>query len=216
MNNRNEATTEVNRTRALADAARARRFRFTRSGLVSVSALGAIAIVAAACSSSPSTSNTSQTTSPTTTGSSAGASSTTSGGASASTATVKTAQSPQFGTILVNQAGMALYTFGGDHGGQSACTGACAQAWPALTVPSGTTPTAASGVTGTLGTSRQSNGSLQVTYNGALLYTFVSDSSPGQVTGNGVANFSVAKVSSSASGAGASNTTPTTRGGSGY
>jgi hypothetical protein len=84
-------------------------------------------------------------------------------------------------------------------------------------------------VSGTLATAQQSNGALQVTYNGALLYTFVSDTSPGQVTGNGVAGFSVAKPSTSSTQAGASGGsspagttttksggTTTTKGGYGY
>ncbi len=94
----------------------------------------------------------------------------------------------KFGTILVNSAGMALYTYGPNNGGTTnKCTGACLQAWPAVTVPAGTTPTLASGVSGTLATAKQADGTIQVTYNGQLLYTFVSDTSPGQVTGNGVA-----------------------------
>ena len=124
---------------------------------------------------------------------------------------MKTASSAKFGTILVNSAGMALYTYGPDDGGAtSKCTGACLQAWPALTVPAGTTPTLASGVAGTLATSKQANGTLQVTYNGKLLYTFLSDTAPGQVTGNGVAMFSVAKVSTAASGTAVSPTTAST------
>jgi len=177
-----------------------------------VAVVAGVAILAAACSSTPSNSASSSTSGA---GSNNGGGTTTSAGAS--NATVKTAQNSQFGTVLVNSSGMALYTFGGDHGGQSACTGACAQAWPAVTVPAGTTPTAGPGVTGTLGTSHQSNGTEQVTYNGALLYTFVSDSTPGQVTGNGVANFTVVKVSSSAgSGGGAGAATTTTPRGGGY
>jgi predicted lipoprotein with Yx(FWY)xxD motif len=105
---------------------------------------------------------------------------------------------------------MALYTL---NPGQT-CTGTCAQAWPPLTVATGTTPTAGPGVTGTLAT-QQTNGALVVTYNGAALYTFTSDSSPGQVTGNGVAGFSVAKVSAG-SGGGAGSATTTTSGRSGY
>ena len=135
------------------------------------------------------------------------------------------AASTSAGTVLENSSGMALYIFTPDGTGtQSKCTGACASAWPALTVASGTTPTAGSGVSGTLATAMQSNGTNQVTYNGKLLYTFISDSS-GKVTGNGVANFQVVKVSSSATntnagsgaGAGGGTTTPTTMasGGSG-
>jgi hypothetical protein len=44
----------------------------------------------------------------------------------------------------------------------------------------------ASGVTGTLGTITRSDGSTQVTYDGHPLYTYVSDTAPGQAKGNGV------------------------------
>ncbi len=69
------------------------------------------------------------------------------------------------------------------------------------------------GVTGTLATAKQSNGALWVTYNGKVLYTFLSDSSPGMVTGNGVAGFSVAKVSGAAA---TTTTTSASSGGSQY
>lgn len=167
-----------------------------------------IGLLAAACSSSATPLATNGTNSPAGNPAGSGASSTTSAG---SGATVEVATVASFGKILTNGAGLALYTFSGDHNGVSACTGSCAQAWPPLTVPSGTAPTGGSGVTGTLASAKQANGTLQVTYNGALLYTFASDS-PGQVTGNGVEGFSVAKVSSSSSsGSGSgSTTTPTT------
>ena len=184
-------------------------------GGAAAGALAALALVLAACGSSASSS---ATTSPS---ANRGAGATTTGG-STTTPTVKTASTSQ-GTVLVNSSGMALYTYGPDHGAaQSTCTGTCIQAWPPLTVPAGTTPTPGAGVTGTLGTSRQSNGSLQVTYNGNLLYTFLSDPSPGQVTGNGVGGFSVAKVavgSSSGSATTASSGGPastTTTASSGY
>jgi len=111
--------------------------------------------------------------------------------ASAATPTVQVETNPTFGAILANSAGDALYTLNTDHNGQSTCHGSCAAAWPALTVATGTVPTAGPGVSGTVGTAVQSNGTTQVTYNGSPLYTFVSDTAPGQVTGNNVAGFSV-------------------------
>jgi len=116
------------------------------------------------------------------------------GVASAGTPTVQVATNAMFGTILVTDSGMALYTLTTDHNGQSTCHGSCAAAWPALTVPAGTVPTGGPGVTGTVGSSQQSNGTFQVTYNGAPLYTFVGDTSPGEVTGNDVADFFVVTV----------------------
>jgi predicted lipoprotein with Yx(FWY)xxD motif len=114
--------------------------------------------------------------------------------AAAAGSTVMTATNPTFGTILTNGQGFALYTYANDHNGMSSCAGSCAAVWPAQTVPAGTTPTAGPGVTGTVAAVLQSNGTYQVTYNGSPLYTFVSDSSPGQVSGNGVGGFSVVQV----------------------
>ncbi len=161
-------------------------------------ALGVLAIAAIALAACGSSSPNSSATTAGNTGTAASSSSTS---AASATATVKSARSGQFGTILENSSGMALYTFGGNNGGSTnMCTGACLMAWPAVTVATGTTPTLASGVPGTLGTAKQADGTEQVTYNGQLLYTFVSDS-PGQVSGNGVAKFSVAKASASTTGA---------------
>ena len=61
-------------------------------------------------------------------------------------------------------------------------------------MPVGTNPTVGPGVTGTVGTALQANGTLQVTYNGSPVYTFVGDAAAGQVTGNGVSDFFVVKV----------------------
>jgi predicted lipoprotein with Yx(FWY)xxD motif len=109
----------------------------------------------------------------------------------AGTPTVQVGSNATFGAILTNSARQALYTLNTDHNGQSTCHGSCAAAWPPLDVPAGTTATAGPGVTGTVGTSKQSDGTTQVTYNGAPLYTFVSDTAADQVTGNNVSGFFV-------------------------
>jgi predicted lipoprotein with Yx(FWY)xxD motif len=139
---------------------------------------------------------------------------------SGSSATVKVASNATFGDVLVNASGMALYTYAPDqgHGGMSTCSGSCLQAWPALTVPAGSVPTGGTGVTGTLAAVKQANGTYQVTYDGSPLYTFVQDTTPGQVTGNGLAGFSVAKSSSAGSPAAGStsSTTPAGSNNNGY
>jgi predicted lipoprotein with Yx(FWY)xxD motif len=123
------------------------------------------------------------------------------------------------GTVLENSAGLPLYTYDKDTGTQSNCSGACAQAWPPLTVSAGTTPKGGAGVSGTLAAVKQSNGTYQVTYDGRLIYTFISDSAS-KVTGNGVAGFSVVKLTSAGSnggtGAGTGQTTTTSSSGGGY
>jgi len=95
--------------------------------------------------------------------------------------TVMVANNPTLGDILVDANGMTLYLFLKDTGTTTACTGTCAQNWPALISDS---PSAGSGADASLlGTTEDTN---QVTYNGHLLYTFVKDKNPGDVNGQGV------------------------------
>jgi predicted lipoprotein with Yx(FWY)xxD motif len=98
------------------------------------------------------------------------------------------------GVVLVAPNGFTLYTRSGDSANTSTCTGQCLAAWPALTVPAGGTASAGTGVTGTVATfTRADNGTTQVTYRGLPLYFWRSDSKPGDVTGQGIGGFSVAK-----------------------
>ena len=103
-------------------------------------------------------------------------------------ATVGTAQVGSLGTILVDSQGRTLYLFQKDSGTNSACSGACATAWPPLR-DSGK-PTAGTGLNASLlGTTPRSDGNPQVTYNGHPLYTFVMDQKPGDAKGQGVTAF---------------------------
>ncbi|MGZ4126357.1 MAG: COG4315 family predicted lipoprotein, partial [Actinomycetota bacterium] len=92
--------------------------------------------------------------------------------------------------------------------------GSCATNWPPLLLPSGVkSATGGSGVDASkLGTIKRPDGGTQVTYNGKPLYLFISDKSPGQATGQGVAGFSVITASGSGGAAGASGSS----GGGGY
>jgi predicted lipoprotein with Yx(FWY)xxD motif len=96
------------------------------------------------------------------------------------------ATNPTLGAILVDAAGMTLYTFGPDKPDESACNDGCADFWPALTVPTGTTPTAGPGVPLPLGTFTRTDGTTQVTLGTMPLYTFVADKAPGDVAGQGL------------------------------
>jgi predicted lipoprotein with Yx(FWY)xxD motif len=70
----------------------------------------------------------------------------------------------------------------------SECDGACASAWPPLTTTG--KPIAGPGVSAAkLGTTKRSDGTTEVTYNGHPLNTFVGDSAPGQTTGQGNQGF---------------------------
>jgi predicted lipoprotein with Yx(FWY)xxD motif len=84
--------------------------------------------------------------------------------------------------VLTNAKGFTLYWFAPDTSTASKCNGPCAAIWPPVTGPA----TAGAGVTGKLGTIKRSDGSVQATYNGHPLYTYVADTAPGQVHGNGL------------------------------
>jgi predicted lipoprotein with Yx(FWY)xxD motif len=118
------------------------------------------------------------------------------------TATVRVAKS-SLGSILVNASGRTLYLFKADSTTMSACTGACATAWPPLLANG--TPTAGTGLTASkLGTITRSGGNRQVTYNGHPLYLFIKDTKPGQTTGQGVTAFGAAWFALTPSGSQAS------------
>lgn len=121
-----------------------------------------------------------------------------------------TKTSPSLGQYLAESDGQALYTYGGDTPGVSNCSGQCLAHWPAYQ-DKGSMTNLPAGV-GTI--KRTDNGEIQYTYNGMPLYTFVGDSN-GQVTGNGVGNFSIAKpaaATSSSSNQPTATTTTTTSG----
>ena len=88
-------------------------------------------------------------------------------------------------TILTDAQGSTLYYFTPDAPKKLACSGDCAQAWPPLVSKETGMPLADAPLAGTLSTFNNANGN-QVEYNGHLLYTFVKDAAPGQITGQGV------------------------------
>ena len=92
------------------------------------------------------------------------------------------------GRILVDARGHALYLFGKDRNGKSACSGACAKAWPPLIATA--KPRAGTGAKASrLGTTKRADGRLQVTYNHHPLYTFIKDTKKGQTNGEGLNAF---------------------------
>jgi predicted lipoprotein with Yx(FWY)xxD motif len=94
----------------------------------------------------------------------------------------------KLGPVLVNAKGHTLYLFKKDKNGKSSCKGSCATFWPPLLRHGKLT--AGSGVKRSLlGTTKRSNGSLQVTYNKHPLYTYTLDKKAGQTHGEGVLAF---------------------------
>ena len=137
----------------------------------------ASALLAAGCSSAATASSSSPSLAPAA-GSSASAS---------TTGTVISTHAGSAGTFLTD-GGRAVYLWAKDGTNMSACTGACAQAWPP--VPATGTLTATGGAQASdLGTITRSDGTKQVTYDGHALYYFVGDSAAGQTNGQGSDNF---------------------------
>jgi predicted lipoprotein with Yx(FWY)xxD motif len=129
-------------------------------------ALGVLVLAAAACGSS----------------SGGAASGSTSSG---TTTTVSVKHVDGVGNVLVDSKGEALYSPMQEAGGKVLCTGSCTSIWLPLTTSGSAKPTGTSDVSAKLGTLERPDGAVQVTYQGKPLYTFVEDTSPGTVTGNG-------------------------------
>lgn len=98
---------------------------------------------------------------------------------------VNIAEHDEHGPILVNSEGFALYLFLNDSPGVSVCVDACATNWPPLLLTGA--PSVGEGLDPMLvGALVRADGSVQMTYNGWPLYTFVRDSEPGETHGQGV------------------------------
>lgn len=83
--------------------------------------------------------------------------------------------------ILVNNAGMTVYTFDADTDpGKSACNGPCAENWPAVPAPAELAPP--------YGAITRDDGKQQLTYKGKPLYNFKKDGKPGDRMGDGFKN----------------------------
>lgn len=97
-------------------------------------------------------------------------------------------RSSAFGRILFDSRGQALYAFTRDPRGRSACSGACAAAWPPYLLR-GRLRGGRSVERSLLGTTRRANGTRQVTYAGRPLYYYVGDRRPGEVRCQNVREF---------------------------
>ncbi len=152
----------------------------------------AASLLLAACGSSSKSSSSSSATS-------AAPAATTSGSA----ATVKSvSNSTVGGTILVDSSGMTLYRLSGESAGKFICTSqACVAVWHPLKAGA-----AAPSGSGSLGTVKRPDGSEQVTYEGGPLYTFASDTAPGQTKGQGIKDVGTWSVVKVAGGAGSAPT----------
>ena len=92
-------------------------------------------------------------------------------------AQIKTSESAQ---IYTDASGMTLYTFDKDSEGKSNCDGDCAAKWPPLKAEAGAE------ADGDFMPVERTDGTMMWSLNGKPLYTYVEDTKPGDMTGDGV------------------------------
>ncbi len=101
---------------------------------------------------------------------------------------IQTKTSSSAGQYLADENGSALYTYNGDTNGVSNCNGTCLLGWPVY-APGNPAPTT---LPANVTIIARSDGTPQFAYKGMPLYTFSGDVN-GNVSGDGVSNFAVAR-----------------------
>jgi predicted lipoprotein with Yx(FWY)xxD motif len=100
---------------------------------------------------------------------------------------IKVQNSSEYGKVLADGEGLALYLFDKEKTETSECYGECAVAWPPVLTEG--KPKAGSGVdAGALGTTKRDDGSTQVTYKGKPMYLY-KDDKPGVILCHDVSEF---------------------------
>jgi predicted lipoprotein with Yx(FWY)xxD motif len=165
---------------------------------IAIALMGALAALIAGCGSSSNGGayGGGETSSGTTNSSSGGSyggksgssNSTSTAGSGGGVGVVAVAKVGDLGPVIVNSEGLTLYDFHKDKGGVSSCYGACAGAWPPL-LSEGEPKAEAGAMSNQLGTTKRKDGTIQVTYNGWPLYTYVGDQGPGEANGNDFSQF---------------------------
>jgi predicted lipoprotein with Yx(FWY)xxD motif len=90
------------------------------------------------------------------------------------TGTVIKSANSQFGKMLFDGTGQAIYLFDKEGTTKPECYGACAEAWPPILTEG--TPIAAEGTRASLlGTAKRTDGTTQVTYGGHPLYFYAHE-----------------------------------------
>src|SRR5262245_55504080 len=108
--------------------------------------------------------------------------------ASSRSAAVVKVEKTKLGKVVANSKSHTLYMFRKDKAHKSAWYGTGAKFWPPLLTTG--KPVAGTGAKATLlGTTKRSDGKLQVTYKGYPVYSFLEDKKPGDTKGEGLKQF---------------------------
>jgi predicted lipoprotein with Yx(FWY)xxD motif len=102
------------------------------------------------------------------------------------TGTIITVRDSDYGPMLFDDRGQAIYLFDRETNTTPACYGECADLWPPVLTEGDPRPMGADG--NLLGTTTRDDGSTQVTYGGHPLY-FYANEEPGQVLCHDVEDF---------------------------
>jgi predicted lipoprotein with Yx(FWY)xxD motif len=105
--------------------------------------------------------------------------------APAAGAAALTLRHTSLGTILTDGQGFTLYAFEADMGTKSACSGACAAAWPPVTTSAAHVTVTGGAAKSLVGETVRADGQRQLTYAGHPLYQYSGDSAPGSTNGQG-------------------------------
>jgi predicted lipoprotein with Yx(FWY)xxD motif len=108
---------------------------------------------------------------------------------SAGTSGVVGVATTSLGPVLVDSKGFTVYMLTADTKGHSTCSAKCLQFWPLVPAPAGAGIPPVQGVSAALAATKATSGASMVTAGGWPLYTFVKDTAPGQVAGEGVKTF---------------------------
>ena len=95
--------------------------------------------------------------------------------------------SSQYGPVVADGRGEAFYLFAGEKSSRSRCYGACAQRWPPV-LANGIPRAGPGGHSRLLGTTRRTDGKVQLTYAGHPMYYYAGDA-PGRILCQGVNEF---------------------------
>jgi predicted lipoprotein with Yx(FWY)xxD motif len=106
------------------------------------------------------------------------------------TGVVTTASVPSLGaSVLVDAQGLTLYHLSGEQSGKWICTSAaCVKVWHPLAASTGGAP---SGSVGSLASVKRPGATMQVTFEGMPLYSFVGDTKRGEAKGQGIKDVGV-------------------------
>jgi predicted lipoprotein with Yx(FWY)xxD motif len=157
--------------------------------IAALAVLAATALAAAGCGSSKSSSSSNAANATPAYPSETTSSAATTAPAGGNGTAIAVKRAAKLGSILAaGPKKMTVYLFEGDKGGASACSGACAAAWPPVTT-TGAPIVHGAAMSSDIGTIARPDGTKQVTYKGHPLYFFVKDKDAGDSYGQGVNAF---------------------------